>query len=75
MVGLRGFRVVDGSGRMEQRLRRMRNTGVYPLRRQSAPPSVEMTSVMGWFGLPLLWYLGMLTFPKFGGLLGCSSIS
>jgi hypothetical protein len=28
----------------------MRNTGVSPLRRQSAPPSVEMTIVNGWLG-------------------------
>ncbi len=30
-----------------QRHRQRRNTGISPLRRQSAPPSVEMTFVMG----------------------------
>src|SRR6266404_8670938 len=33
--------------RQRQRLRQRRNTGISPLRRQSAPPSVEMTFVMG----------------------------
>src|SRR6266851_596069 len=31
----------------EQRQEQRRNTGISPLRRQSAPPSVEMTFVMG----------------------------
>src|SRR5271167_3523905 len=35
-------------GARKNRQRQKRNAGVSPLRRQSAPPSVEMTCSLGW---------------------------
>jgi hypothetical protein len=54
--------------KQKDRQRQKRNTGISPLQRQSAPPSVEMTFVFGWVGenkqrlpqlqLQLRWPLG-----------------
>ncbi len=43
--GTRGF--VGGLGENKQRQLQKRNAGVTPLRRQSAPPPVEMTAFVG----------------------------